>query len=343
MMLRTNTLREHAHLASPPPRRVSSSRASVSTSVEESHIVRASDLRAADALEAEQRAAANVSAPPAPTSYALAIAQAVRCFVFSSPPCLSPKVALLARSMGVKTFVVGLDMVPRLSAGSLDRLLLAVSRYDWQSELTGHVEDNVRSFLSSALGPASGAAAATVIATVGPSLIGPVVGAIQRSAQSALMSPREPGRSSMPGMHPASKLMLGAVAVGAGFLSNQFFFSQGQEQRRVEDGNGGGHGRQEGNYSFAARFGLSPEQVEEALIPNQPEMLHLAGRVLHIDRPFTPPDTFRNDEMLPPAQLVEREPDFFLDVEASAWMLHDHHPQSIAIALASIEEQSVLY
>lgn len=234
-------------------------------------------------------------------------------------------------------------MVPRLSAGSLDRLLLAVSRYDWQSELTGNVEDNVRGFLSSALGPASGAAAATVIATVGPSLIGPVVGAIQRSAQSALMAPREPGRSSTPVMHPVSKLMLGAVAVGAGFLSNQFFFSQGQEQRRVEDGSGSGHERQLGDYSFAARFGLSPEQVEEALIPNRPEILHLAGRVLHIDRPFTPPDAFRNDETLPPAQLVERGPEFFLDVEASAWMLHDHHPQSFAIALASIEEQSVLY
>lgn len=337
MMLRSNALDEHVHFANPPPRRVSSPRASASVTAA-ADVRRASDIRAQAEVEIDTTA-------PRPSDAARAIAANVRCFAFGSPPCLSPKVARLARELGVTTFVLGLDMVPRLSAGSLDRLLLAVSRYDWQGELTGNVEENVRGFLSQALGPASGAAAAAVIASVGPNLIGPVVGAIQRSAQSALMAPRERpvrgGAAPAAGMHPAQKIMLGTVAIAAGFLTNQFFHPQqpAAANRRLEGR--AGHERQ-GDYSFAARFGMTPDQVEEALIPNQPEPLHLAGRILHIDRLFTPPVEYRNDETLPAARLVDREPEFFLEVEASNWMLHDHHPPNLAIAMASLGAHNTL-
>jgi Lipase (class 3) len=317
IMIRTGTLEEHISLAQPPPRRVSSSRSTASVSDPPAF----SSTLAADVSEGWRSR----------TGIAADVASTTKCYAFSGPPCVSPGVARLSRNLGVTTLVLGLDIVPRLSAGTLDTLLLSISRYDWRGEMSGNVEEGLRSFLSQALGAASGAAAAAAIANVGPNLIGPLVGMIQRSAQSALAASNQRPRGAPPGpgMHPAQKLMLGAVAVGGGFLLHQFF--QPQPALAI----GGGRGQRE-QYSFASRFGLTPEQVEDALIPNQPEVLHLPGRLWHIDRPFTSPEQYRNDASLPPARLVEREPEFFDQVEASSWMLHDHHPPNIGIALTTL-------
>lgn len=332
IMLRTNTLEDHIHFAQPPPRRVASRRSSVSV--------------ACPPAPTSAWAAAVAERRRAPTDAARAIATDARCFAFSGPPCVSPRVARLARDLGVTTVVLGLDMVPRLSAGTLDGLLLAISRYDWRGELSGNVEDGLRGFLTQAMGAASGAAAAATVANVGPRLLGPIVGAVQRSAQAALTAApaSRPGRqgegasrAAPPVMHPAQKVMLGALALGGSFLMHQFF--QPAPAAAAGGGaRGGVLGRErQPEYSFAARFGITPEQVEEALIPNQPEVLHLPGRLLHIDRPFTPPAQYREDASLPAGQLVERSPEYFSHVEASSWMLHDHHPPNIVFAVATLE------
>lgn len=333
IIIRTGTLEAHVTLAKPPPQRLTS-------------------VRPAPPPFSSTLAAEIADAWHSPTGAVSAIAEMTRCYAFSPPPCVSPDVASQAKALGVVSIILGLDMVPRLSAGSLDALLLELSRYDWRSEMTGNVEVGLRGFLSQALGPASGAAAAAAVASIGPNLIGPVVGAIQRSAQTALMAPRQapigPGQPPPPGMHPAQKMLLGAVAVGGGFLMHQFFQPENPRAARSGSGPGrvGGLGRAadggDGNshreqYSFASRFGMSAAQVEEVLLPNQPEILHLAGRLLHLDRPFTSPDEYRDDESLPPAQIVEREPGFFSKVEASSWMLHDHHPPNISVALATVQ------
>lgn len=77
-----------------------------------------------------------------------------RCYSFSPPPFLDRKVMAEVRSRGfpITTIIYGLDVVPRLSAATVDRLLHTLAAYDFSPHVTGAVGKLVRSFTQPVLG-----------------------------------------------------------------------------------------------------------------------------------------------------------------------------------------------
>lgn len=350
IMIRRGTIDDHVHHAQAPPRRVSSRRAAVNvgssaaeaeaSSTTTMNSVGSLTRRGTAGLGSSSDASGDIERSQERTDAAKDIASRVRCYAFSAPPCVSPDVAAEAKNLGVTTVVHGFDMVPRLSASSLDHLLLAISQYNWQGELQGGLEDNLRRFFTQAMGSAAAPAVAATLANIGPSLLGPIMRGIQGSATRALTNQSAPANRGQQGMHPMSKLLLGATAVISGVVIHQFLSDDSGQQQQAQPGrSAASSGQGQRDYPFAARFGLSADQVEEALIPNQPRLLHLPGRILHLERPFTPPEQQSQRatrDALPPVRIVEREPEMFLEVIATSWMMHDHAAPNMLIALSQL-------
>jgi pimeloyl-ACP methyl ester carboxylesterase len=284
-----------------------------------------------------------------PSKYALLVASRAKCVAFGSPPCLSADVARRVAGFDITTVVLGLDMVPRLSAASLDRLLLAVSRYDWAEETSRSVESRVTDLAAPIVGAATAATAASLLVQHGPSGLAWAAGAIGASARRALSSvPPSPPHaaaargSSAAGMisgttsiSPVWKIALTVTAVASTFLTNQFLSPEPVHAGTRADGNS--DALRQPDYSFARQFGMSADDVERALLPEQPENFFLAGKILHVDRPFTTPGSFSGDEAsLPTVRIIQRDATEFSDVEASAFMLHDHRPQNLILAFTGI-------
>lgn len=345
IMLRTDTLEIHRHLAQPPPRRAAAGHSRTSSagyystansSISVWRTCEESSEYSTDSVDdiCDLRRARHVRQ----------LLNKVRCFAFSTPPCLSPDVARRAKGLGVTSVVLGLDIVPRLSAASLDRLLVDISRYDWGSEATRAVESRVATVATPLVGAAGAAVAASVIARYAPNGIAWATSTAGDSARRALSSPREEivadassagtvTRSG--GSSPGWRVALTATALASAFVSNQFFRQEPAHAIVREER--GLSGRRQPDYSFARQFGMSAEDVERALLPEQPKELHLPGRILHIDRPFLPPSEFSGDESsLPQHRFVERLAEEFSDVQASTWMIHDHHPPNMTIALTNM-------
>lgn len=257
--------------------------------------------------------------------YARQIMATARCFEFSGPPFLCSELAAASRSMDITSVVLGLDLVPRLSAASLDRLLLAVSRYDWSHDVGHSVSRVVEGMATSVVGHENARSVAQVVTQHYSGGLAWASSAVEGTAQRALDTHRTQGGSGLWGA------ALNATVFATRMVNHQF--TGGSQSTR--------HGARNGSlrqpeYTFASHFGLTARDVEEVLVPEQPTELYLAGRILHLDRPFMPPSNFRENAVLPPARIVERNALYFADVEASAWMVHDHHPCNIMDALASL-------
>lgn len=247
------------------------------------------------------------------------------CYSFSGPPCLSRQTA--ADAHGVTTIVLGLDMVPRLCVASVDRLLQALSRYDWASDVSRSTHTAVTGAATPLLGAAGAAAAAGIVVEHGAAGAALAADAIGGAARRSLAA-QNPSQ----GVSPAWRLVLAATAVGAHLIKTQFFNEDATPRANAQTA-------ATRDYSFARQFGMTPEEVETTLVHSDdgPQQLFLPGRVLHVDLPFTAPDSYdENDPTLPPARLVERPPEYFQDVEASAWMIHHHVPRVINAALSSL-------
>mmetsp|Transcript_15629 Transcript_15629/g.27420 ORF Transcript_15629/g.27420 Transcript_15629/m.27420 type:complete len:503 (+) Transcript_15629:181-1689(+) len=82
-----------------------------------------------------------------------------RCFAFAPPPSTSEN--FIQESLPYVTSVIlGFDVVPRMSAASLDRFLARLARYDWERDASMHMENAMTGYVPRAVSAAVGATAA---------------------------------------------------------------------------------------------------------------------------------------------------------------------------------------
>lgn len=148
--------------------------------------------------------------PPAATMWLAA----ARCFSFSPPPFLCARLASRSRRMPIITVVYGLDVVPRLSAKSVDRLLQRVSAYDFSPHVSSAVGRFVRSVTTPVLGEreASSLAERAAAVRVDAGMLANVSGTLAQFADRALSSRASAGVGGITGGFGAGA---GAGAVGA--------------------------------------------------------------------------------------------------------------------------------
>jgi pimeloyl-ACP methyl ester carboxylesterase len=344
IMLRTNTFEENAASGVEAPVRLARwTRSARSTSdgggTNTSDVVQElGQVQSQVGGSAPVRSARNVSARTG------TMASEARCFTFGCPPCISPELALLSKSQGLFSFIFGLDMVPRLSAASLDRFLLSVSRYDWPSEASQSLERTFANIATPALGVAGAATAASLLAQYAPTGLAWMANSAGSSARRALAShPAQASRSGSAAgalsatraLSPSWKIALTVTAIASTVISNQFFREDSAHVAARASRDPGS--RRQPDYAFARRFGLSAEDVEQVLLSNQPEELRVPGRIFHLNRTFnTTSEETGLGACAPSVRIVERNADSFLDVEASGWMLYDHHPPHVAQALDNL-------
>jgi pimeloyl-ACP methyl ester carboxylesterase len=327
LMIRTNSFEENAALGTAPPANVLHSMWS------------SREISSASLASSQGRSAGRILVSISEETIRSSVSR-TQCFTFGSPPCVSPDLALRMKSEGIHSFILGLDMVPRLSVASLDRFLVAVSRYDWSLDATQTLEHSVSSIASPVLGAAGAATAASLVAQYAPAGLAWMANSAGSAARRALSSqpPRQPSGSTSrtvstaQGLSPAWKIALTATVVASSVLSHQFF--REEPPHAVARANRGNGGSRQPDYSFARAFGMSVDDVERALMPSDPQELRVPGRVFHLDRPSrTSSSPADEDTDWASVQIVERNADSFLDVEASVFMIHDHHPPNIAQVL----------
>jgi len=84
-----------------------------------------------------------------------------RCFTYGPSPCIESDLVSVSREC-IVSVVLGVDVVTRLSAASLDRLLLDMNEYEWQNQAASHFETTLASYnVPSALSAWAGATAST--------------------------------------------------------------------------------------------------------------------------------------------------------------------------------------
>lgn len=244
------------------------------------------------------------------------------CYSFAPPPFLSEELAQRTRR-SIVTLVSGLDVVPRLSAASLDRFLVAVSQYNWGRDVGESVGRTVENVATAFLDPSNARAIADAVVQHGVSGASLATGAISATARSTLERPGREGRS------PLWNMALNATMLVSSLVSSSL--ADGQSRSLVNE-------RRRPNYAFARQFGMSAEDIDRVLVQDAPREVFLAGRVCHLDRPVTEPATSGMDlTELPPAVLVWKDCAHFRDIEASSWMVHDHSISSILAALEAIQ------
>ncbi|CAN8071639.1 unnamed protein product [Agarophyton chilense] len=246
------------------------------------------------------------------------------CYAFAPPPCLSERLAEHSESCDITTVVTHLDLVPRLSAASVDRLLIKLSRFDWGRNLSSSVGRAVESVASTFMRPETARGISQTVASTGTATMALASAGIRYQARSALEAPRSRQPSSLWNMALNATIMMTSML-------NQSLEGN-RQRRRTEDVNG--------NYAFAREFGMSERDVHEEL-GDQPTDVFLAGKVWHLDRAFSDAAERGEDgEGIAPSVLVRRERGFFRDVELSQWMVHDHNPRTTMAALRHLEERT---
>ena len=242
-----------------------------------------------------------------------------KCISFSPPPFLSPSLAERSQvEYDITTVVLNLDVVPRLSAASLDRLLYKLSRYDWGGRMINTLSDGFRTVATGVLPESTVANVSNNLSLSGSTGMQIASTAITHSARAALSRTRGGA---------LWKLALNATAF-MGELMNEGLDSSRRRQRH-ENG-------------FAREFGMGPEDVERALADG-PRQVALAGNIWVIDRQFTDPrergavETVERGAV--PMKLRRGERKEFEEVQVSGWMIYDHHPESMMHALKRIERQ----
>lgn len=273
-------------------------------------------------------------------SWATARLTTARCYAFSPPPFLDARLARRSRTLPIVSIAYGLDVVPRLSAASLDRLLHKLSAYDFSPHVSSAVSRIVRSVTMPVLGQRDADALARRAAglKVNANVLAGVSGSLAHFAESALEA-----RSSAPPRHPRRPTRSSASLGGANPLWDTALNAMLTATKVI------GHGVESNANRFAVRrqtatglretAGLSADEVDRILDEGLPEM-YLAGDVWHVDRPFVRahPNMQRGDWPMP--SFVRRDPSFFADVEVSAWMIYDHDPRVLGNDLNRMIAQS---
>lgn len=244
------------------------------------------------------------------------VLQQATCIAFAPPPFLSRRLAARTGSGsgggvggGVKTIVVGLDAVPRLSAASLDRFLLRVARHDW----TPQIGSTLHRAASSVVGEENAERVSTFLAQRGGTGAFWAVSALRTAAQRALETSRA-GAARSP-------LWEGALSLGvmtSSLVANQFL-------GRTQFAPGGAVAERQPEYNFARHFGMSAEDVERTLRDGPPEM-YLAGDITYFDIPFLSAEAFAEGRPTHLATVRNVGRDEFGEVEGSVWMINHHKP-----------------
>lgn len=91
--------------------------------------------------------------PPSTESPSItSVLASARCYSFAPPPFLCEQLATRSKRLPIITVAYGLDVVPRLSPATIDRLLLALSAYDFSPHVSSAVSKLVRSVTMPVLG-----------------------------------------------------------------------------------------------------------------------------------------------------------------------------------------------
>lgn len=273
--------------------------------------------------------------PRGESSWATERLTTAKCYAFSPPPFLDRKLSQYSRSLPIVSIAYGLDVVPRLSAASVDRLLHKLAAYDFSPHVSSAVSRLVRSVTMPVLGQRDANALARRAASVrvDANLLAGVSGTVAEVAGRVLearssTTARDPSRSSgaVSGGPPPNRMWGTALTavlaatrmIGAGVESNASRFAERRQSAASSAG-------------FTGHFGLSADDVDRILDQGLPEM-YLAGDIWHVDKAFVPPTSAsaRNDPNRPDwpiPSLVRRDATFFSDIEASACMISDHEPR----------------
>lgn len=243
-----------------------------------------------------------------------------RCFSFAPPPFLCPALAARSRRMPIITVAYGLDVVPRLSAASVDRLLHRLSAYDFSPHVSSAVSKIVRSVTAPVIGEREAASLADRAASVkvNADVLANFSGSLANIADRALSSRGAGPNGAAGGMWGTA---LNAVLFATRVMGSEV---QGNANRLVGRRDTGGH-------SFAREVNRSDADAVDRALDGTPEDMFLAGEIWHVDRPFVEPTAdvaSRGDWPVP--SIVRRDASFFSDIEVSAWMLYDHNPHVIA-------------
>lgn len=247
------------------------------------------------------------------SEFARALFRSVSCFSFAPPPFINEDLAVESRTMNITTIVNGLDIVPRLSASSLDRLLLLVSRYDWNSDVGESMGRAMETATTGILGRQGARSLSSAIAQNGISSVTMASKLIGGGAREAL-------RNSQVASSGFWRAALNATVFATSLIESQL--SNPQQ-----------NSNEEADYSFAAQLGMSARDVEQSVIEEPPVEMLLAGVIYHLEKPFTAPNEV--SETLA-SIIVERDARYFADVEASGWMIHDHHMNVLQSALMTL-------
>ena len=251
------------------------------------------------------------------------VLQQSTCFAISPPPFLSRRLAARSVDMGITSVVVGLDAVPRLSAASLDRFLLRVSRFDWSSQLGATAARAVSAYVP----PDAAESMTRLITDRGPSGVAWAISAFNSTAQNALNMRRQ--RNMGVGIWDG---VLTAGVAAASLVENQFLGSTAAAQQRQPE------------YAFARHFGMSSDDVERVLAEDGPPDMFLAGEVLYLDIPFQTAESFALNEPMKRGKLRRVGRDEFKEVEGSTWMVSHHKPtifiDQITLMLQEDDEHS---
>eukprot|EP00178_Gracilaria_changii_P004511 TRINITY_DN172_c0_g1_i1.p2 TRINITY_DN172_c0_g1~~TRINITY_DN172_c0_g1_i1.p2 ORF type:complete len:500 (-),score=137.48 TRINITY_DN172_c0_g1_i1:85-1584(-) len=244
-----------------------------------------------------------------------------KCYAFAPPPFVCERLAEQSQhSCDITTLVTHLDLVPRLSAPSVDRLLLQLSHYDWGRNLSSSLGRAVQSVAGNVVGSDGARTLSRTLASTGSVGMAVASAAVRQRARAALQTPRSAQPSSLWSMALNATVMLTSM-LNDSLHSNL--------QRRREHGDAARGAR----YAFARQFDMDERDVQRQLGDELSEVC-LAGCVWHLDRPFS--DAARrgdNDEHVPMSVLVRRPRAFFRDVQLSQWMVHDHNPRTTMTAL----------
>lgn len=242
------------------------------------------------------------------------IIRRAKCYSFSPPPFLSPSLAKKSENgFDITTIILNLDVVPRLSAASLDRLLYKLSHYDWGGRMINSLSDSFSSFASGILPESTVRSVSDNMSRSGANGIAVASTAIGHGARAALTNSRAGG--------------LWNVALNAtAFISELVTDGLDNSRRRLGQENG-----------FAREFGMQAEDIERVLAEG-PREVGLAGKVWVIEREFTDPRAVGAVEDVEngAVRTFWGSKEGFEDVQVSGWMLYDHHPDSMLSALQRV-------
>lgn len=266
------------------------------------------------------------------------------CIVFGAPPCLSTNSYSSTR---ITMIMYGLDLVPRLSVGSLERLLTKVLQYDWRRHAGANAEAWIRSFTSaggndndSSRGASgsngSGRTTATNSNNSESMLVGMVGGAVRNYGVDGVVWALEgvrnvATRSLSVDAAPATRTV-SAGAWGAARAATAFVAGLVASQLRAPEVPQPGlfrHNPRRRSTGYGRAYGVDDDVVEEALGQGSRQRvkeLTVLGKILH----------FKRDVLNLEVSMKETSSIRLKDVEASLTMIYDHEPERIIEAIAEL-------